>query len=158
MEGMEKRQIPGVWWWWEWGSITVPCEGNPGQQKMKGWQVDNRMFFCSSFPSASMMRDGCAELGKESAAARGSDYSPRLDRDSKGTCYWSGKQCVLFVMGCDGNAGAPGAGIPWKLQSQLCSAPPPLAPGVSSSELDNENLWSPSQFIFSFHSCWEGSA
>lgn len=46
---------------------------------------------------------------------------------------------VCYLLGgCDGNAGAPGTGIPCKLQSWLCSAPPPLAPGVSSSELDNE--------------------
>lgn len=53
------------------------------------------------------------------------------------------KNSVCYLLGgCAGKAGAPGAGIPCQLQSWLCSAPPPLAPGVSSSELNHE-IWEP---------------
>lgn len=143
-------------------AITVPCEKNLGQRK--AWQVDH-IFFAGPF-QVPQREKASSEPGvwrQPGAGGRASscrsNYSLRPDSDSEGTCYWNGKH-YLFVICYEAVMGTPvplGRVFP---ASTRAGCAQPLLPSLQVFPFLSSIMKSVSrsQFIFSFHRCWQGSA
>lgn len=121
--------------------------------------------FCSAFPSP-IVRNGFAQPSVMSsrrmpgaggqADSHCSKYSLRLDTDSRGMCHWNGKQ-NLFVICYEAVMGTP---VPLGWVFPASTRAQPLLPSLQVFPFLNSIMksMSVSQFIFSFHPCWQGSA